>query len=68
MMLHILVNIKTNLHKHPDPSFQNRPGQGCFSSTKKNLHKHPGPAFQIRPGQGYFSSTGKTYTNIPALL
>ena len=34
-MFHILVNIKTNLHKHPDPTFQIRPGQGYFSCTGK---------------------------------
>ena len=51
MMFHILVNIKTNLHKHPDPSFQNRPGQGYFSSTGKTYTSIPALLFRSDQGK-----------------
>ena len=50
-MFHILVNIKTNLHKHPDLTFQIRPGQGYFSNTGKTYTSIPALLFKSDQGR-----------------
>ena len=50
-MFHILVNIKTNLHKHPDHTFQIRPGQEYFSSTGKTYTSIPALFFRSDQGK-----------------
>ena len=50
-MFHILVNIKTNLHKHPDLTFQIRPGQGYFSNTGKTYTSIPALLFKSDQGK-----------------
>ena len=50
-MFHILVNIKTNLHKHTDHTFQIRPGQEYFSSTDKTYTSIPALLFRSDQGK-----------------